>query len=114
MAVINDSEQALNAYEECFIYEKKVMQGNKQVIKKINELKELKTLLKNGKPICYLNMFNFCKDGEKYVNGEWKTFYNITHTGLAEGNVETNYNYFTKWKKGMGLGYMFLRPGNAM
>ena len=86
VAVINDSEQALNAYEECFIYEKKVMQGNKQVIKKINELKELKTLLKNGKPICYLNMFNFCKDGEKYVNGEWKTFYNITHTGLAEGN----------------------------
>ena len=86
VAVINDSEKALNAYEECFdIYEQKIKQGNKQVIKKVDELRELKTLLKNGKPICYLNMSNFCKDGKKYVNGKWRTFYNITHTGLAEG-----------------------------
>ena len=86
VAVINDSEQALNAYKECFdIYEQKIKQGNKQVIKKVDELRELKTLLKNGKPICYLNMSNFCKDGKKYVNGKWRTFYNITHTGLAEG-----------------------------
>lgn len=86
VAVINDSQEDLNAYGECFdIYKKTIEQGNKKVIKKVYELDELKGLLRNGKPICYLNMFNFCKRGKKKVNGKEKTYYGITHTGLAEG-----------------------------
>ena len=73
VAVINDSEKALNAYAECF---------------DVNELGELKTLLRNKKPICYLNMYDFCRKGKKIVNGEEKSYYGITHSGLAEGTGE--------------------------
>ena len=70
VAVINDSELALDKYAKYF---------------DVGELEELETLLRNKQPICYLNMFNFCQDKKEVVNGEEKTYYDMTHRGLAEG-----------------------------
>ena len=70
VAVINDS--ALDLYKCAKYFD-------------IGELEELEALLKNKQPICYLNMRNFCQNKKEVVNGKEKTYYDMTHSGLAEG-----------------------------
>lgn len=70
VAVINDTKADLDA--------------NKKYLTGVEELKSL--LYTRKLPLSYLHLFYFCPDKSEIVNGKKKSYYDIMHRELAEGN----------------------------